>query len=113
MPTELVPPEGNMEHDMNRKTCPDPARSETLSMQGSDLHRSWETSTVPEKSSGGAGKVHNHKPAINAGEESDASIVPKKPPNKGKPAEAVEGRGAAKGNVGEDPRKPNTESANE
>ena len=30
-------------------------------------------------------------------------IVPKKPPNKGQPAEAVEGRGVAKGNAGEAP----------
>ena len=30
-------------------------------------------------------------------------IVPKKPPNKGRPAEAVEGRGVAKGNAGETP----------
>jgi group II intron reverse transcriptase/maturase len=52
--------------------------------------------------SGGAEKG-NRNSAIYAGEKSDASIVPKKPPNKGQPAEVVEGRGAAKGNAGEPP----------
>ena len=51
---------------------------------------------------GGAGKG-NRNPAINAAEKSDTPIVPEKPPNKGKPAEAVEGRGVAKGNAGETP----------
>ena len=51
---------------------------------------------------GGAGKG-NRNPAINADEKSDASVVPKKPPNKGQPAEVVEGRGAAKGNADEAP----------
>ena len=62
--------------------------------------------------SGGAGKG-NHTPAIHADEKSDASIVPKKPPNKGKPAEAAEGRDAAKGNADESPadRTPSRESA--
>ena len=71
-------------------------------MSGSHLHRSWEVSSVPEgdSASGGAGKG-NHNPAIHADEKSDASIVPKKQPNKGQPAEEVEGRDAAKGNAGE------------
>ncbi len=52
--------------------------------------------------SGGAEKG-NRNSAIYAGEKSDAFIVPRKPPNKGQPAEEVEGRGAAKGNAGETP----------
>jgi group II intron reverse transcriptase/maturase len=70
--------------------------------------------------SGGAGKG-DRNPAIHAGEKSDASIVPKKPPNKGRPplllgagsAEAVEGRDAAKGNAEESPacRTPSRASA--
>jgi len=52
--------------------------------------------------SGGAAKG-NRNSAIYAGEKSDAPIVPKKPPNKGQPAEAMEGRGAAKGNAEESP----------
>ncbi len=82
-------------------------------MSGSYLHRSWEVSTVPGKSPGGAGKVHNHNPAIDAVEKSDTPIVLKKPPNKGQPAEGVEGRGVAKGNAGETPasRTPSRELA--
>ena len=102
MPTTLLESEGNMGHGDNRKSCSDPARSKTLRMPGSDLHRSWEISTVPEGArSGGVGKVKDRTPAINAVEKSDTPIVPKKPPNNGRPAEAVEGRGVAKGNAGE------------
>lgn len=90
-------------------------------MSGSYLHRSWEVSLVPDGiMSGGAGKG-NHNPAIHADEKSDAPIIPKKPPNKGQSsafagagsAEAVEGRGAAKGNADElhARRTPSRESA--
>lgn len=90
-------------------------------MPGSYLHRSWEVSSVPDVAvSGGAGKG-NRNPAIHAGEKSDAPIVPKKLPNKGQAslsreagsAEAVEGRGAAKGNAEESTagRTPSRESA--
>lgn len=51
----------------------------------------------------GVGKVNDRHPASDAVEKSDMPIVPKKPPNKGQPAEAVEGRGVAKGNAGETP----------
>ncbi len=87
----------------------DPARSQTLSMSGNHLYRSWEISSAPDEgTSGGAGKG-NRTSAIDADEKSDAPIVLKKRPNKGdragkpagEPAEAVEGRGAAKGNTGE------------
>lgn len=85
------------------------------------MHRSWEVSSAPDEAlSGGAGKG-NRNPAIHADEKSDASIVPKKSPNKGQAsfiseegaAEAVEGRGAAKGNAGENPadRTPSRETA--
>jgi len=69
---------------------------------------------------GGAGKG-NRNPAIDTVEKSDAPVVPEKLSNKGKPhdfegvgsAEAVEGRGAAKGNAGETPagRTPSRETA--
>ncbi len=72
-------------------------------MPGSYLHRSWEISSVPDGGLSGGAEKGNRNSAIYAGEKSDASIVPKKPPNKGQPAEAVEGRGAAKGNAGEPP----------
>ena len=102
MLTTLSDSEGNMGHGVNRKSCSDPARSKTLRMLGSDLHRSWEVSAAPGAvGPGGAGKVKYRNPAIHAVEKSDMPIVPRKPPNNGKPAEAVEGRGVAKGNAGE------------
>jgi hypothetical protein len=101
MPTLLSDAEGNTEQGANRKSCDDPARSETLRMSGSLLHRSWEVSSVPgSQGADGAGKACGHNPAIHADEKSDTPILPKKPPNKGfDPAEAVEGRGVAKGNA--------------
>ncbi len=51
----------------------------------------------------GAGKVINRNPAVYVGEKSDTPVVSKKLPNKGKPAEAVEKRGVAKGNVSQEP----------
>lgn len=72
-------------------------------MSGSYLHRSWEVSSTPDAAlSGGAGKG-NRNSAIDVDEKSDAPIVPEKLPNKGKSAEVVEGRDAAKGNAGEAP----------
>lgn len=103
MLTELCVTEGNTEHGDNRKSCSDPTRSKTLSMPGSDLRRSWEISAVPAKLAGGTGKVENRNPVIDAVEKSDTPVVPWKPPNKGKPAEEVEGRGVTKGNAGEAP----------
>ena len=47
MPTPLCETEGNTEQGANRKSCNGPARSETLSMSGSLLPRSWEVSSVP------------------------------------------------------------------
>ena len=97
--------EGNTEHDVKRKPCFDPARSETLSMSGSDLHGSWEISSVPEpRGTGGTGKAQSHNPVAHAGEKSDTPVVPEKSSNKGDdPAETVEGRGVAKGNVSKNP----------
>src|SRR5579864_5152083 len=46
MPTSLSETEGNTGHGVNRKSCLDPARSQTLSMLGSLLHRSWEISSA-------------------------------------------------------------------
>jgi len=103
MPTLLCEAEGNTELGVNRKSCNDPARSKTLSMSGSLLHGSWEVSSARAlKSVGGAGKAYGRNPVANAGEKSDAPILPRKPPIEGVyPEEAVEGRGAAKGNADE------------
>jgi len=106
MPTMFPYSEGNMGHGDNRKSCTNPARSETLRMSGSNLHRSWEVSTAPEQLIGRGGKGASHNAAINAVEKSDTPIVPKKPPNKGQAAEAVEGRGVAKGNAQQSPTRP-------
>lgn len=105
MPTSLTEAEGNTLHGDNRKSCVDPTRSRTLSMLGSLLHRSWEVSSATEATFAvGAGKADSCKPVINTGEKSDTPKVPKKLPNKGfDPAEAVEGRGVAKGNANKTP----------
>lgn len=105
MPTLLSEAEGNMVHDDNRKSGIDPTRSETLCMSGNLLHGSSEISSVsgaawPDR----AGKVNDRNPAIYADEKSDTPIVPRKLPNNGdNPAEAMEGRGVAKGNADESP----------
>ncbi len=111
MPTLLFEAEGNMTQDTNRKFCVDPARSETLCMSGSFLHRSWEISSVPEAQvAGGTGKAQSRNPVIDAGEKSDTPIRPQKLPNKGMlPAEVTEERGVAKGNTEPDSRIPDTE----
>ena len=105
MPTLLFEAEGNTEHGANRKSCHDPARSETLNMSGSLLHRSWEISSATVAAdTAGAEKADRRNPAIHTDEKSDTLKVPKKPPNKGsRPAEAVEGRGVAKGNADRTP----------
>ena len=56
MPTLLSEAEGNMEQGDNRESCDGPARSETLSMSGSLLHRSWEISSVPGAEDTGRGR---------------------------------------------------------
>ena len=103
MPTELRLPEGNTGQGDNRKPCLDPTRSETLSMSGSDLYGSWEVSAMPAKLTGGTGKVEDRNPVVHVVEKSDTPIVPGKLPNKGQPAEVVEGRGVAKGNAFDSP----------
>ena len=105
MPTLLSEAEGNMVYGVNRKSYADPTRSETLCMSGSHLHGSSEISSVSSAGSlNGAGKVNDRNPAIYVDEKSDTPIVPKKLPNKGDDsAEAVEGRGVAKGSADENP----------
>ena len=74
MPTPYPLVEGNTQQGATREPCCDPARSETLSMSGSYLHRSWEVSSVSDGTlSGGAGKG-NRNPATHTGEKSDAPI---------------------------------------
>jgi len=103
MPTLYRQAEGCTSAGANRKSAGDPARSKTLSMPGSLLHRTWEISSAPGPGWEGRGR-QSRNPAIDADEKSDTPIVPRKLPNKGKtPAEVVEGRGVAEGNAGETP----------
>ena len=103
-PTLLCDAEGHSVHDDKCKPCARPARSQTLSTQGSHSHGNWEISSMsglvlPD----GAGKAQSRNPAVHVDEKSDTPIVSKKPPNKGQPAEVVEKRGVAKGNVSQKP----------
>jgi RNA-directed DNA polymerase len=103
MPTPYVQAEGKTAAGVNRKSADDPARSKTLRMSGSLLHGTWEISSAPGGDRVGWGRP-SRNPTIDADEKSDAPIVPRKRPNNGHcPAEAVEGRGVAKGNAGEAP----------
>ena len=51
----------------------------------------------------GAGKAQSRNPVVDVDEKSDTPVVSKKLPNNGKPAEVVEKRGVAKGNVTQKP----------
>ena len=87
MPTPYRQAEGNTAAGANRKCADDPARSETLSMPGSLLHRTWEVSSVPGADRVGRGRQSRH-PAIDADEKSDTLVVANKLPNEGdNPAE--------------------------
>lgn len=110
-PTSLPEAEGNMEPGDHRQSGCGPARSKTLRMSGSLLHRSWEISSVSGDTwPDGAGKAMGRTPVVHAGEKSDTFVVPGKSPNKGRsPAEAVEGRSVAKGNANPAPA-PRTQS---
>jgi RNA-directed DNA polymerase len=105
MPTLLSEAEGNTVHGVNRKPCPDPARSETLCMPGSLSYGSSEISSVSSANGlDGTGKVVDHNPVIYVDEKSDTPIVPQKLSNNGDdPAEAMEGRGVIGGNAFETP----------
>ena len=103
-PTPLCEAEGHSALDDKCKPSARPARSKTLSTQGSHSHGNWEISSMSDSVlSDGAGKAKRRNPAIYVDEKSDTPIVSMKPPNKGKPAEVVEKRGVAKGNVNQKP----------
>jgi len=103
MPTSYRQPDGNTAAGVNRKSTDDPAGSKTPSMPGSLLHGTWGILFVPGGDREGWGR-QSRNPASDADEKSDTFIVPRNRPNNGDgPAEAVEGRGVAKGNVGQMP----------
>ena len=105
IPMLLSEAESDTGHDVNRKSCSDPARSKTLSTPGSFLHGSPEISSVPEpRGADGTGRAKSRNPVVHAGEKLDTPVVPKKPPNNGdNPAQLVEEGGVAKGNVNKTP----------
>ena len=113
MPTPLSEAEGNTGPGACRQLGYGPARSKTLSMSGSLLHRSWEISSVSGGSSpDGAVKAIGRTAATYTSEKSDTFVVPRKSPNKGhRPAEALEGRNVAKGNANPAPA-PRTQRRN-
>lgn len=119
-PTLLIEAEGNTDEGATRESSPGSTRSKTLSMRRSSLHRNWEISSVPAEpttlvgATGGSGKADVRTPDVNAGEKSDACVVPMSAPNNGvaskpAPAEEREGRRAAKRNAEQSPA-PRTQS---
>ena len=115
-PTLLSEAEGHIGEGDTREPSASPTRSKTLSMRRSSLNRNWEISPAPAEqlAAGGSGKAIGHTPDINAGEKSDACVVPMNDPNNGAVSKAArtegpEGRRAAKSNT-EAPPAPRTQS---
>ena len=115
-PTPLSYAEGHIGEGATREPSTSPTRSKTLSMRRSSLNRNCEILPAPavRLAAGGSGKAVGRTPDIDAGEKSDACVVPMNDPNNGaasKPAsaEGLEGRRAAKGNI-DGPPAPRTQS---
>lgn len=105
-PTLLSEAEGHTSEGDIREPSKGPARSKTLSMRRSSPNRNCEISSVPavKSAAGGSGKANGRTPDVNAGEKSDACVLPMNDPNNSaasKPvqAEGLEGRRAAKSNT--------------
>jgi len=102
--TLLSEAEGYIEGGDTRELLLSPAPSETLRTCGNSVHGNREIPQVPSPD-GGDGrteKAKSHTSVMNACGKSDACIIPKKPPNKGRgnlAAEVVEERRAVKGNA--------------
>ena len=113
-PTLLSEAEGHIESGDTRELLLSPAPSETLRTCGNSVHGNREIPQVPSPD-GGDGRTEKAKSrtsVMNAGGKSDACIVPKKLPNKGRgnlAAEVVEERRAIKGNAVR-PAMPRTQS---
>lgn len=93
---------------MKREPTDDATESQTLRMDGHSPHGNRETPETSSSVGGGErlGKVVDQTPNMDVSGESDGPIVPRKQANKTGPtavAESVEGRGSAKGNVGQPP----------
>ena len=107
VPTLLSTTEGNMVMGNKGKRITGPARSKTTSMHGNSMRENRESLHLflGDGTEERAGKKELPKPAMNRGRQSDKPIIPAKQPNKvlestHETAEAVEGRGLAKGKAG-------------
>jgi RNA-directed DNA polymerase len=90
--------------NINGESDVPPTESETTGTGGNVSHGSRETPATSTSSMGAdrSEKARGHKSDRHVAGESDRSIVPQKPANKGSvplPEESVEGRGLAKENV--------------
>lgn len=114
--TLLSEAEGHTEGGTMRQPSLGPAPSETLRTCGNSVHGNREIPQVPSPDGGVGriGKAKSHTPVMKACGKSDACIVPKKPPNKGRAnlsAEPVEERRAIQGKHGAAGHAPDQESA--
>lgn len=104
VPTPSRDTEGNMGRTASARCDPDPTRSKNLCTHGTSLRENREIPAPPAVGGtvGCTGKARGRKPVIHGAGKSDGSMVPTKRANAGdNPVEFVEGRGPAKGNVGE------------
>ena len=105
MPTGLVFTEGNSFANENAMLAKHPARSKARRMCENSLRENRESSAVPvaDVAAGRLAKATGRTASMHAAEQSDGCVVPAKQPNKGgpvkPPAEVVEGRQPALGNV--------------
>jgi len=104
VPTLLIEAEGKTGYDGMSEPCSDPAESKTLCMRGNSLRGNREVPSVPtaDGAMGRSEKVKSRTSDMHAGGKSDGPIVPEKLPNNHGAmtcAEAVEGRGLAKGST--------------
>ena len=104
-PTPLPGAEGNMTRGRYREPSNGPARSKTRDTCGTFLRENREIPTSPTTDGvvGRTGKAHGRTPVMYDVGKSDRPVLSTKSPNKaGQPAaEAMEKRGLAKGNTGE------------
>ena len=116
-PTLLVEAEGNTTRGRYREPSNGPARSKTRDTCGTFLRENREIPPLPTADGvvGRTGKAHGRTPVMYDAGKSDRPVVSTKSPNKaGQPAaEAMEKRGLAKGNTGEQnvPRTQSRQSA--
>ena len=103
VPTSLTEAEGNIASGVKREPSADPARSKNLGMCGISMRENREIPWSPVLLITGRprGEGRGRKPEMHDRGKSDSPIVPAKPSNKAvrAAAEAVEGRGLAKGST--------------